>query len=371
MRGFMSNELTVDLAAATKEFAAQNAVHADSPAAEHAPTGINPEPIQSIDSDIEVPDSPFWSSEEQMFPDVKGSKPKQKAEVAAAAPKVNDKLLTYKANGKEHQLDLSNPQHMDIIKKRLAEADGMSKAFAKAAKAEQRLKEREAELEQARKYKESWDKLEQIRHDKAKMVELLTGESYEDFVKREAEKRQIMELGTEEEKQLVRQQDRIKDLETRLQLFEERTRREAADAEARAQKAAEAEDRARNEQFKANIEREFFKNVDDSVPDDLKQLIYQKTILDLKGMYKQYGQVTNKMVSKAMADNARRLKSFKEEAVNTEVNKALENTKQAATAKAQAASTKNYENDVEGINLASLSPDKLFQYLKFQNRKSK
>lgn len=358
----MSEPLVMDLAAATKDFASQVSKS-------ESVSGINPEVIQPIDSDIEVQDSNFWTKDEDTFKDVKGSFEQESKPVAKKQEAAKSGLLTYKANGKEVQLDFNNPEHLAQIQKRMSEADGMSKAFAKAAKAEQRTKELDAELTESRKYKDSWDKLEGLRHDKAKLLELIVGEPYEEFIKKESDKRQIMEMGTEEEKQLVRQQGRIGELEERLKLFEESTNKQARETEARTTAAKEAEESAKNEQFKATLEREFFKHVDDSIPDDLKQFVYQKTVLDLKKMYEKYGQITNKMVSKAMSNNANRLKSYKTEAVNTEVNKAIHDKKQDATTKAQEASTKNYEPDVEGINLSSLSPDKLFKYLQFKNKR--
>lgn len=372
----MSNELGVNLAEATAAFAKDLATSQPS-SPESAPPGINPDPIQSIESDIDVPESAFWSKEEEIVPGFK-VKTEQKEEAAkpegdtkGSAPKV----LTTKANGKEIQLDLSNPEHLEKIQKAVAAYEGTQKAFAKAAKTEQqaslKAKQLEAELQEARQYKESWDKLEQLRHDKGKLIELLTGQSYEDFIQKEVERQQILKYGTEEERALVHQSERASALETKLKAMEEAARRREEEAQRAAKIAQEAQDAAANEQVKTQLQKSFFDHVKSELPDDLKQMVYQKTILDLKKLHKEYGRVTNKMIDKTMSDNAKRLSAFQETTVQSELSKAVENKKQTATAQAQAASTKNYEPDVEGINLASLTPDKLFQAMKFLNRKSK
>lgn len=372
----MSDGLSVNLAEATAAFAKDLASNQPG-TPESAPTGINPEPVQKIDSDIEVPDSPFWSKEEEIVPGFKvktEQKPEaQKPEESAKGSAPN--VLTAKANGKEIQLDLSNPEHLARVQKAVAAFEGTQKAFAKAAKVEQqaelKAKQLEAELQEARQYKDSWDKLEQLRHDKGKLLELITGQSYDDFIQKEVERQQILKYGTEEEKALVQQSERATVLEQKLKAMEAAASKREEDAQRAAKIAQEAQDAAANEQVKSQLQKSFFDHVKAELPDDLKQLVYQKTILDLKKLHKEYGRVTNKMIDKTMSDNAKRLSTFQESSVQSELNKAVENKKQTATAQAQAASTKNYEQDVEGLNLASLTPDKLFQAMKFLNRKSR
>lgn len=365
----MRDELSVDMSSVMKEASAFS-----SPAPE--PTQSSSVPQPDADDGFEAPDSPFWSDpnkefgdlgfDEAVAPDNANKTATNRADEAAKSA-----ALTYKANGKEHTLDLSKPEVVAEVQRKLAMADGMKKAFAEQAKVKQQMAEMQAQLAEAREFKESWDKLEQLRYDKSKLIEVLTGQKYDDLIQEEVAKHNIKTMGTDEERQLLTQQERIKALEERLKFGEEKTAKEIANAEKQKAAAEKAQEAAQQEQLKTSIDREFFKNVDDSMADDVKELVYQKSILDLKKLHKTYGKVTNKMVEKTFAENSKRLKSFQQEAVDTQVSKALDSKKQTATAAAQAASTKNYQGDADLAKLASLNPTDLFRAFRFQNSKSK
>jgi len=368
------NELSVDIAA---EIAALNASSAPAPQADI------PQPAPA--DDFEVPDPSFWDDPSKELGDVLGldagnkdasapakpadQTPKTAAARADEAAKAAAQAIAYKSNGKEKVLDLTKPETIEEIKRKLAIADGKEKAFDAAAQYKQQMQAMEAELKQAREAAQLWDKVEALRYDKAKLIELFTGQKYDDFVQEEVAKHQIKTMGTEEEKRLLEQQDRIRALEERLKLGEEMTKKQAAEAEKKRQAAEAAKSEAQQEWLKTNIEREYFRHTDAIQDDSVKELVYQKSILDIKKMYKEYGKVTNKMVEKAFADNAKRLKAFHEQTVDANTSKALDSKRQAASAAAEAASTKNYDADIETSNLANLSPDKLFKAMKFLNSK--
>jgi hypothetical protein len=370
----MANELHVDMAAEFKAAAAQ------STPAPTVSTGSIPQPDAS--DDFEAPDPSFWSDPNEqfgkLFGDDSGQSDKTAPEVAPqkTASDRADKaaaagILTYKANGKEQALDLSKPEVLEDVKRRLAMADGMNKAFAEQAKTTQKMKAIEAELAEAREYRDSWNKLEDLRYDKSKLLEVLTGQKYEDFIAEEVAKHNIKTMGSDEERSLLAQQEKIKQLEDRLRLGEDKATKEKLAAEKRKQEAEKAEESAKQEWLKTTVEREFFKNVDESMADDVKEMVYQKSILDLKKLRKEYGKLTNKMVEKTFAENSKRLKNFYKDTVDTEVSKVLGDKKQDAAAAAQRASTKNYQPDVENSNLANLPADKLFQAFRFMNSKNK
>lgn len=367
------NELSVDIAA---EIAALNSSSAP------APTADIPQPAPA--DDFEVPDPSFWSDPSKELGGILGLADGDKSaktpaqQPADQAPKTaatradeaaKAAAITYKSNGKEKVLDLSKPEVIEDIKRKLAIADGKEKAFDAAAQYKQQMQAMEAELKQAREAAQLWDKVEALRYDKAKLIELFTGQKYDDFIGEEVAKHNIKTMGTEEEKRLLEQQDRIRALEERLKLGEEMTKKQAAEAEKKREAAEAAKAEAQQEWLKTNIEREYFRHTDAIQDDSVKELVYQKSILDIKKMYKEYGKVTNKMVEKAFADNAKRLKAFHEQTVEANTSKALDSKRQAATVAAEAASTKNYDADVEMSNLANLSPDKLFKAMKFLNSK--
>lgn len=365
----MRDELSVDMASVMKEASAFS-----SPTPDSAQDSSVPQP-DAADS-FEAPDSPFWSDPNKEFGDLGFDEAVAPANANKTATSRADEAakaaaLTYKANGKEHTLDLSKPEVVAEVQRKLAMADGMKKAFAEQAKVKQQMAEMQTQLAEAREFKESWDKLEQLRYDKSKLIEVLTGQKYDDLIQEEVAKHNIKTMGTDEERQLLTQQERIKALEERLKFGEEKTAKEIALAEKQKAAAEKAQEAAQQEQLKTSIDREFFKNVDDSMADDVKELVYQKSILDLKKLHKTYGKVTKKMVEKTFAENSKRLKSFQQEAVDTQVSKALDSKKRTATAAAQAASTKNYQGDADLAKLASLNPTDLFRAFRFQNSKSK
>jgi hypothetical protein len=371
----MKNELSVDMTSLFNE-----ASQSSSAPVQSSPQVDVSQPIS--DDGFEPDESSFWNDPNKEFGKFLGldGSDEQTADEADAAPQakqskadqaVKSAELTYKANGKEHKLDLSKPEVIAEVQKKLAMADGMNKAFAEQAKYKQQMQSLQAELEEAKEYRDSWNKLENLRYDKAKMLEVLTGQKYEDFIAEEVAKHNIKTMGSEEERQMLTQQERIRQLEDRLKLGEEQTKKQQLESDRRRAAAEKAEEAAKQEWLKTGIEREFFKNVDDSMSDDVKELVYQKSILDLKKLHKTYGKLTNKMVEKTFAENSKRLKTYHQETVDTEVTKALGNKKQTATIAAKAASTKNYQPDLDNINLANLPADKLFQYFKFKNGKSK
>lgn len=364
----MKNELSVDMSTAMQEATI-------SPSAPQVPSTVS-QPDSS--DDFVAPEPSFWDDPSKELGKSLGldlgdepaadepAPAVAKAEQAAAAAQI-----TYKANGKEHVLDLSKPEVIEEVRKKLAAADGANKAFAEKAKAEQQLKALQAEIEQAREYQESWNKLESLKYDKAKLLEVLTGQKYDDFIAEEVAKYNIKTMGTEEERRLLEQQERIRLLEERLRLGEDKIKKEAEAAERKRLAAEKAEAAAKQAELETSVKHEFFKNVDDGMADDVREMLYQKSILDLKKLHKEYGKLTQKMIAKTFADNSKRLKSLHSAAVDTQNLKATDNKKQAATAAAQAASTKNYDSDLENVNLANLPADKLFQLLRFTNSRRK
>lgn len=363
------DELSVDMSSLMQEASA-----ASVSAPSISPGTSVPQP--DADDGFEAPDSPFWSDSNKEFGDLNFDEAKapdnaNKTATSRADEAAKSAALTYKANGKEHTLDLSNPEVVADVQRKLAMADGMKKAFAEQAKTKQQMVEMQAQLAEAREFKDSWDKLEQLKYDKSKLFEVLTGQKYDDLIQEEVAKHNIKTMGTDEDRQLLTQQERIKALEDRLKFGEEKTAKEVAHADKRKAAAEKAQEAAQQEQLKTSIDREFFKNVDASMADDVKELVYQKSILDLKKLHKTYGKVTNKMVEKTFAENSKRLKSFQQEALNTIESKAIDSKKQTATAAAQAASTKNYQGDADMAKLAKLNPTDLFRAFKFQNSKSK
>lgn len=354
------DNLSVDIAA---EFAALNSAA--------------PAPVENLQpsaaDDFEAPEAAFWGDESSKELDksiaAKEGQATAKPAAATEAAKAAAAAIAYKSNGKEKVLDLSKPETIEEIKRKLAIADGKEKAFDTAAQYKQQMQAMEAELKQAREAAQLWDKVEALRYDRAKLIELFTGQKYDEFIQDEVAKHNIKTMGTEEEKRLLEQQERIRALEERLKLGEEQGKKQAAEAEKKRQAAEVAKSEAQQEWLKTNIEREYFRHTDGIQDDSVKELVYQKSILDIKKMYKEYGKVTNKMVEKAFTDNAKRLKAFHEQTVDANTSKALDSKRQAASVAAEAASTKNYEDDVEMSNLANLPPDKLFKALKFFNKK--
>lgn len=360
----MSDELGMDMeamAAATEQFKAEM----DTNPANVELSDINEsftEPLGSTEPEIELEDSNFWGNkqEEVEIPAELDVDPDAEIEVPEVGVSPSSEPFRYKANGEDVELDISSEVGLAQIRKALEREAGMDKAFSQSAKLQKQIKQLQSDMASQNKYKENWDKIEDLKHDRKALLELITGESYEDVMAKEVARKNAYDLGTEDERRII-------DYEQRLQDVEVGHKRDKARAERLAIEASEAESRAFELNLRSSMEREFFKQTsgmkfeDAAMGNKVKEAIWTMATNDLKAYQTKYGKLTPKMYQKAFSDNAKMIGNQAQAQIDSGVSKAIENRKKSAKEKAQLSSTRNYGQSLADTDLASLPPDKLFQ----------
>ncbi len=271
-----------------------------------------------------------------------------------AAPEVKpSQTIKFKANGKDIELSHEEAQ------KRLSLAEGARQALADRAKLRKEVAAKDKSIQEMSRYKDSWDKLESIKHDKKQLLELLTGENYDDLMRREAEKREIHQYGSEEQKQMLQYAEELETLKRSRELETAAQKRESERAE---QLAFDAE----KQRVQTAMEREYFKHdmpadIDQAEQEVLKDMLWNKSARDLRKYHEKYGKITNKMVEKAFSDNAAVLFRTKSAQVDKTVQKLRADESKAAKEKAQIASTR--QSDAGSTeDLSKLDPKQLFNH---------
>lgn len=259
--------------------------------------------------------------------------------------------IKFKANGKDMELSVEEAQ------RRLSLAEGARQALQDRAKLRKENETIRKQAEELTKYKETWDKLESVKHDRRQLLELITGESYDDLIAQEAEKREIHLYGTDEQKQLLEYSEKVQRLEREKEL--ENGRREKA-----AQQVDKANYDAEQTRLKTAMEKEFGKyklpeGLDPTAQTKLSKMLWKQSVDDLKSYHSQYGKITGKMVEKAFQDNANILLNSHKEQVDKKVAEIRQTEKSTAKEQAQLASLKN--SDDQGLSqLSRLNPNQLF-----------
>ena len=352
-----------DMAAATAEFAAEM----DSNPANMSDVDINEAltaetPEVTGEPEIEIEDSGFWGDKEDLGGDIPletGSDPVLEEEVPQTEVETSDEIFSYKANGEDRKLDISSEEGRAELKKALERNFGMEKAFSESAKLKRELKRLTSEKGSDSKYKENWDKIEDLKHNPKALLEFISGQKYDELISQEVARANAYDLGTEDERRVIDYEQRIRDMEIRQKQDQSKSERLAAAAEA-------SEARAMEFNTRTAMETEYNKHVgelnfeDKQYENDIKEAYWQKSANDLKKYYTKYGKLTNKMYAKVFNDNAKIYGGNLKSQIDSGVDKAIQNKKQAAGEKAQVASTRNYGKAVADSDLVNLSPDKLF-----------
>ena len=351
----LNDELSVDVAAETAAFASNPANINVEEALENVVT-------ESTSSDVEVSDGDFWdeggSSSTETDDSLNATDDTSDASNDAGA---NPSIINYKANGKDVELDISTEAGKAELTELLSQAGGVKKAFTDRAKLSKRYKRLESENKTLAEYKETFDKLEAVKDDPSQLMELLTGENYEDFMAREVSKRTMYETGSDEDRRFL-------DAQAEIEKMKATGIRESKLRQSENQKADIKLNEARTEKMRNAMTKEFHKYdfegiSDEATKNSVKEVLWESAIVEAKKQYKQYGKLTNKMVVKAFEKKAKALGHMHGEAIQSGVNKAVADKKEKAKAQAQAASTRNYTKPVSK-EISGLGPRALFDRIR-------
>ena len=356
-----------DMAAATASFKADEGIQTASSPDDLSVSDINQalgadaSPFEG-DAELET-ENGFWGEGEN--PEESGT---EEPVEGATIPDNLSQILRYKANGEEVELDLSTEDGRTKAVDALSRQEGMNKAFSDSAKAKKRANKLQAQIDELSKYRESWDKLEDLKHDRQRLLEFVTGEDYNEFMNRELGRKNAYETGSEEER-------RTMDYEDRMQAMEAEMRRDKDSRDRDVQKAQELRQEADYEKYNMWSQTELSKYVD-QIPDSnpvrankLKKALWRESIADVKSYYNKYGKITNKMVAKAFKDNADAMLGLYDTEVQTGVEKAIENKKVQAKEKAQVAASRNYDSGrLNTTDFGGMDPTKIFEKFRKMNK---
>lgn len=172
------------------------------------------------------------------------------------------------------------------------------------------------------------------------------------------ERKKLYEEATPEERQLLESEARIRNQERENKRAREEIERKAKEVE-------EREFFTEQKQLQTALEREFFKHkvidsADPQVANRLKKMLWRQSIADLKDISNRGVKIGPKAIARVFEDNAKALTGFKSETLNRELKSIVDKKKEAATQKAQLASSANYSSSIDP-ELLKLDPASLFQ----------
>jgi hypothetical protein len=309
------------------------------------------------DPDLEVPDSDFWNSgDEEESLEVTPSEvvPHEVEEEATVSATPHREIYEFKANGKTIRKELT---HEELLKE-LSLNEGSRQAFSDKAKLKKELDKIKKERDDLQ---GSWDSLEKVKHDKEQLFKLITGEDYEDFIQDEIARRNIMEHGTDTEKRMLEQDLRLQEMNRKLAAAEESNKRTAHEVETKRMSAERAK-------LESAIDTELSKyelptTEDPVVTNKLNTILKDSIARDVRRYYQEYGQITKKMVAKAVSDNTKALTGGYKYKAEEELKKVTRAKRADAKSQAQIAANRPVSRDI-AQETAGMSANEIFKFLK-------
>lgn len=342
------NELAVDMAAAAQQVIVDTAAEEVSDAQASA----------NMEETIDVPDAPFWGEGDEQSDDSETASSGEHPETSDSEPQVQDVspdgTITYTVDGETKTISLAEAQ------KELSLVGGARRAFTDSAKLRKQLSASTKELTESRKFRESWDKLEDLKHEPEKLYEVIMGRPFTEFLKEVEDRVKLYSGASPEEKIALDQESEIRRL--RQDVDREKRQRDRDN-----KKATDDKYEADKTRMQTNLERSFFKHevkVDDpQTANEVKEMHWLKSVADLKKLDKQGVEITQKVIDKVYGDNAAVLRSFYSKSADKTIKEQSTKRSETAKSKAQLASVGNVKSSVSK-NLTKQDPLSLFHTLK-------
>lgn len=321
-------------------------------AAEINSTDDGADPV--VEEDL-TSDEPLWGSEgDDASTDAEATDPAQETPAQT--------VRKYTANGREVEVDHADTARVDQL---ITLGLGARQVFSERDKLRRTVGQKDRELEDLRKYKSLWDKIEASKHDRAGLYEKIFGEPWQAALDRELSRKQAWEAATPEERRILEHQQKLEEMQRKMEererLYEEQTRK----AEETSKQAAIRETRAK---FLPEFHKHEFsqKVADPEEAEELNAILWTTTVRNLKKAYADQDDIPSEAIRREFERVARRLGGNAKEAASKEVKKVVEEKKATAKTQAQAASTRNYRSDAEEAReLAKRAKDPvgLLQYM--------
>lgn len=305
-----------------------------------SPTNLDGEPLgQELESDFELPPSDFW--DETSGPEEEDSTEAELGEQAEEgdsdgleALSVDEQsAIKYKANGEEFEATLEEAQQA------LALAKASRQALTSQGKLKKENKVLKEEREELVKYQRSWEKLEDLKSNPDRLMEILFDKPAEEVKRAIAEEYLAYQDATPEMKTIL---DHKRELEEMRREYS----RQKAEAEKIRTESSTREFQAEKKEFSNQITSEFTKYNFDGIPSDvangLKEMLWDSSINTLKKFNSRYGKINDKMVKVALKQNYDKLMAGRSQAAKAQDGKEKRVLQETAKKKAQEAATQNY-----------------------------
>ena len=310
-----------------------------------AELGTNDE--SSADVNQEPEDEGNFSSWEDETSDVDGADATD-ANAAAVQPQTR----TFKANGREVEVDMSDQEGVDRL---ITLGLGARPLFSKVDKLTKELSTAKQRLEAVGRYEKAWKKLDGLKSDHDALYEAVFGKKYDDAFKERKDWQDRYEAASPDVQRAM--VDQRQNAVEAAKLKREREEWEASKGENETR--AEEVDR---KELRTQLLPEFHKNefsskIKDPVrAEKLNAMLWRQTISNLKG----YDEITPDLIRKEFREVAALLAGDAKEAKQA-VKKVVEEKKQVAKQQAKVAATRNYSGSSDKDLSKEKDPVKLMR----------
>ena len=295
---------------------------------------------QEFESDLEIESSGFWENEnaptdKEESEEAESTEENEESEDETDASEAGQpKTIKYKANGEELEASIEDAQ------KALALQTAARQALTNQGEMKKKVRDLETAKQELSKYQESWQKLEDLRDDPDKLMEILFNKPIKELRKQIAEEYLAYEDASPEMRSVL---DHKRELEEMKRDY----KRQQAEAEKHKQDLDSRNYRAEKTELKNGIETEFgkyeFGDIEPDVAGGLREMLWDASISTLKRYNQKYGTINQKMIKTAIQQNYEKLMAGRTKAIAKveQQNKAVH--QQDAKRKAQEVATQNYK----------------------------
>ncbi len=249
-----------------------------------------------------------------------------------------------KANGKVHQVDMSDQTAVDRL---LSFGLGARQVFTERDNLAKAAKAKDAQITDLSKYKDLWTKLEASKHDKAALYEKIFGAKWDDDVKAYADYKREYEAASPERKEYLDWKRQVD--EDKRVMAAERAEREAESTKLSSERSALKQDSMKGVMVPEFQKYEFTSKVkDEALATRMNKTLWREAIADLKAEYGHLDddqKIPPAAIRKAFKEAHDMLWSNHKTAADTAVKEAVVKKKAAAKESAQLSSTRNYSDN--------------------------
>jgi hypothetical protein len=324
--------------------------------------------VDLTDEDLEIPESDFFkdSDSEEFGLAEENEVLNQETEQEIDIPPISETIKTYKADGKEYQVDFSKAEDVERAIKALSMERGARKTFSEKARLSKELEKGREERKELARYKKNWDELDKLKDDPGKILESLTGKKFEDFKRELVEQHVKYESASDEERKVM-------DYEAHLKTIEANEKRRQTDYDKQKADIARQKEEIELAEAKGLMTPVFkqYSNFEEQghtseMANTLREMLWQSTTKKLSDLeHKGYNIKDPTIIKKVFANRAKALTGNAQRVAEKKVDEIIEHKKETAKKAAGLASTRSYPQSGMDMNkLVGRNPLDVFRILK-------